>query len=317
LLGLIAGHVLAFSLFGLAAWKGVLPAWPAASQLREQLRYGLPLTVTFALAWVVSGSDRLLLAWLLDEEAAGYYSAGYDLAFQSLTLVVTIINTAAFPLAVDALERGGPVQAREQLAHNGELIITTALSGAAGLVILAPAVLGLFIGEAFRPGAAAILPIIAAASAIAAIKAYHFDIAFHLGKHIRTLVWISAMAAVINVGLNLWLIPRLGIVGAAWATLVAYAIALFASAGIGRRAFCMPSALPMLGKSCAAAMFAALGLSLPGLLTGEGPWVLPVAFLGGGLSIIGAAYWLDLAGARGALKGLARMTTNHAKSRSG
>jgi O-antigen/teichoic acid export membrane protein len=35
------------------------------------------------------------------------------------------------------------------------------------------------------------------------------------------------MGALLNVGLNLWLIPKYGIVGAAWATLISYAYASF------------------------------------------------------------------------------------------
>jgi Na+-driven multidrug efflux pump len=36
-----------------------------------------------------------------------------------------------------------------------------------------------------------------------------------------------AIGALLNVGLNLWLIPKMGIVGAAWATLISYAYASF------------------------------------------------------------------------------------------
>jgi hypothetical protein len=135
------------------------------------------------------------------------------------------------------LERGGEGQARAQLAHNGELIMAAALAGAAGLVVLAPSILTLLVGAAFRPAAASILPIVVAASAMAGIKAYHFDIAFHLGKHSRKLVLLAALAAVINVVLNLLLIPPLGIMGAAWATLGAYAVALVTSAVVGHRNF--------------------------------------------------------------------------------
>src|SRR5690606_22027364 len=104
LIGLLTGHTIAVAIFGLFLWRGVRPRWPEAEALREQLRYGLPLTITFALTWIISSSDRLLLGWLMDEAAVGVYAVGYDLAQQSLGLLLTIINTAAFPLAVQALE---------------------------------------------------------------------------------------------------------------------------------------------------------------------------------------------------------------------
>jgi O-antigen/teichoic acid export membrane protein len=296
--GLIAGQCVALLLFSRDVWRGSRPRLPDLDERRQQLRYGLPLIVTFALAWVISGSDRLLLAWLLDEDSVGYYSAGYDLAFQSLTLLLTIINTAAYPLAIKALERNGEAQARAQLAHNGELILAAALAGAAGLVVLAPSILTLLIGAEFRPSAASLLPIVAAASALAGIKAYHFDIAFHLGKHSRKLVLLAALAAVINVVLNLLLIPPLGIMGAAWATLGAYAVALVTSAVVGNRAFLMPPALPMIFKGSLVAVAAALGAGTPTLMGIPGFWILPAGLLGGLVGAFGSMLALNVAGMR-------------------
>lgn len=270
LVGLLAGHVIAFVVFGLCLWRGIAPRIPEAAVFREHLRYGLPLTVTFALAWVVSGSDRFMLAYFLDEQSVGVYAAGYDLAFQSLTLFLTIINTAAYPLAVTALERDGEASAREQLRQNGEWILTAALSGAAGLVVLAPALVAVLIGEAFRDGALAVLPWVAAAAALAGIKAYHFDIAYHLGRASQYLVATGAVAAVANVVLNLWLIPAHGILGAAWATLGAYGLALLLSAAFGQRAFPMPAIAALLIKAGSAGAVVALAAWL-GWALGDSP----------------------------------------------
>ena len=297
--GLIAGQCVALLLFGHHIWRNASMRWPVAEERRQQLGYGLPLIVTFALAWVISGSDRLLLAWLLDEDAVGIYSAGYDLVFQSLTLLLTIINTAAYPLAVKAMEHGGEAEAHKQLAHNGELIVAAALAGAAGLVVLAPAILALFIGEAFRPGAAAILPIIAAATALSGIKAYHFDIAFHLGKRSHTLIWITALAAVINVILNLLLIPLMGIAGAAWATLAAYSIAFVTSAVVGCRAFSMPPVWTMIVKGTLIACAVALGAGAARKVGLSGVWALPAGVLGGAISGVVTMFAIKTIGSRG------------------
>lgn len=249
MLGLIAGQALAFLLFGLAAWKRVRPAWPAAIELREQLRYGLPLTATFALTWVVSSSDRFMLAWFLDDAVVGGYAAGYDLAFQAITLLLVVINTAAHPLAINALERHGISSAQEQLRRNGELIMVAALTSAAVLILLGPALVQVLIGANFREDALRILPWVAAASALAGIKAYYFDMAFHLGRRSGWLVITSAFAALLNLVLNLLLIPRFGIIGAAIATFSAYLAAMLASAAFGSQAFPMPAALALWTKA--------------------------------------------------------------------
>jgi len=314
-LGLVAGQIVALLLFGRYIWRDVRPCWPKPDEHRRQLRYGLPLIVTFALAWVISGSDRLLLASLLDEEAVGYYSAGYDLAFQSLTLLLTIINTAAYPLAVKALEQGGAEQASKQLARNGEVIVAAALAGATGLLVLAPSILILFIGDAFRPGAAAILPIIVAASVLSGIKAYHFDFAFHLGEQSRTLIWVSGVAAVINIALNLVFIPKFGFVGAAWATLGAYGIALLVSAFVGQRAFSMPPILPILFKGIVMAVSTALGVGAPGIMGISGIWALPAGILCGVVTIFITMMVINLADIRYSLLSRYGVTTPDPRKR--
>jgi O-antigen/teichoic acid export membrane protein len=249
LVGLLVAHLLAFLLFAVAVWRGISPQWPEASELRKQLRYGLPLTVTFALGWVVTGSDRLLIAWLLDESSVGLYAAGYDLAFQSLTLLLAVINTAAYPLAVTAMERGGNDAASGQMAQNGQLIFTVAFAGCAGLIALGPEIVTLMIGAEFRSASLAILPWVACAAAIAGIKAYHYDLAFQLSYASFWQVVTGAVAAIANVALNFILIPNFGIVGAAWATLAAFLIAAFSSALLGSRVFAMPRTMPLLVKA--------------------------------------------------------------------
>ena len=304
--GLIVAHVLAFLVFGLASWRGVLPRWPEATALRSQLRYGLPLTVTFALGWVISGSDRLLLAWLMDEGAVGVYAAGYDLAFQSLTLVLTIINTAAFPLAVKALERYGLHEANEQMRQNGELIVAAALAGAVGLWVLGPYIVALIIGEAFRADALRLLPWVAFASALAGIKAYHFDMAFHLGRDSRWLIVTAGVAATVNLILNIVLIPTYGIMGAAWATLGAFSIAIVISALLGPRAFAMPKTGPLLVKGVLVS--GAVGAAA---WAGASFWETNWASLSGGsisglAAVVAVGLALNLSGSRQAMLRFAR-----------
>jgi O-antigen/teichoic acid export membrane protein len=305
-LGLVIGQMVALLGFARHAWRGVSLHWPAPEQRRRQLAYGLPLILTFGLGWIVAGSDRLLLGWMMGEDAAGIYSAGYDLAFQSLTLALTIINTAAYPLAIRVLQEGGAQKAREQLAHNGELIIACALAGAATLAVLAPQIVTVLIGTQFRAGAISILPIVAVASAVAGIKAYHFDIAFHLGERSRMLVMLSGIAAILNVGFNLIAIPLLGMAGAAWGTLGAYGVALLLSSMLGRRLIPMPSPAPLMAKGVMIASAAALGACCPPLLGLTDITALIGGLFGAAILAGVAMLAMDLAGARTAVSGFIR-----------
>ena len=296
--GLISGAVLAWFLFGLRAWKGIRPRWPAPNQFRDYVAYGLPLVVTFALGWVIASSDRMIIAWLIDETAAGVYAVGYDLPQQTLGLVLTIINTAAHPLSTRRLEHEGVEAACLQMRQNGELITTFAFTGAAALVALAPQLVELIVGSAFREGALAVLPWVAVSAAVAGLKAFHFDIAFHLMRQSRWLVITTSLAALANVALNFLLIPTYGIVGAAWATLAAFAVACVASALLGRKVFPMPPVLPLMlnAATVAACMYGGVNFVLS---FGLGPLLeIVLGGIGGGLLSILAAVCLDIGGLR-------------------
>ncbi len=246
-----------FGVFGLLAGSILGALVPLAFSLRAQIRlvrprladpaigrqlliYGAPLTFTFALEFVVHSSDRLLIAWLLDEGAVGRYAVAYELAGQSIGLVATIVNLAAYPLAVRALEQSGPAQARQQLEHNFVLLLGLGLPAAAGVVLLAPNLAGVLLGEAFRASAPPIMVVVAGAVLIAKMKAFYSDLSFQLGRRTVYQIRISSFAALTNVLLNLWWIPRYGLIGAAWATLVAYAVGLALSIYWGRQVFRLP-----------------------------------------------------------------------------
>ena len=302
LTGLLAGNVIVTTIFGWAVWRRVRPSWAPPEEIRRHLNYGLPLTLTFALGWVLSASDRFLIAWLADDAAVGHYAVGYDLAQQSLGLLLAIVNTAAYPLAVHALEKQGSEGARAQLEQNGSLVVAVALAGAAGLVILAPPIVGLFVGAEFRSATLTVLPWIAAAAAVQGIKAFHLDIAFHLSAQSRTLVFVTALAAGTNVALNLFLITRFGIVGAAWATLAAVTLAATCSAWLGRRTFNMPRLRPLLLKGSTVAIAAMLGAHL-GMLCLQASMVtmLLAGLMAGSACALAAALVLDIAGMRAAI----------------
>lgn len=243
MVGLIVGGLSSWLIWGSGYWKNARPKLPNKAEFSNYAAYGLPLVATFALVWVVTSSDRALLSYFMGDEATGVYAAGYDLAQNSLGLLLAIINTAATPLVINALERRGVDAAKAQLKENGELIFAVAFSGAAGLIAIGPQLLHYFVGADFREGALIVFPWIALSAAIVGIKSFHFDIAFHVSKKSKWLVISNGAAAVVNVIANVALIPRYGILGAAWATIIAFFVAMVFSCIIGKGVFPMPRLL--------------------------------------------------------------------------
>ncbi len=238
--GLAAGGGCAAMLFTRHVWRAVRLEHVDARILRELVSYGFPLAGAFAFALVISTTDRYLIAALLDERAVGLYATAYDLAQCSLGVLMAIVNLAAYPIIVAALERDGIEAARTQLERQWLSLLSVAAPAAVGLVVLADNISAVLLGPEFQTGAATVLPWIAGAALVGGLKAFYFDLAFQLGRHTIGQFRIVMLAGGVNVALNLAWIPAHGLVGAARATLVAYLVGLLLSAWLGRAHFRLP-----------------------------------------------------------------------------
>lgn len=238
-LGLAAAMVVASVWFARTKW------WSAGGPvskpfLRRFLRYGAPLVVAYALEFVVSTSDRFLLLWLSTKEATGLYSAGYDLAFRTVSFAAVVVGLAALPLAILRLEEEGPQSARAQLGKNRDALLAVTLPVVIVVAVFADNIGTSMLGADFSDTAGTIIPIVAVSAGALALKAYFADHAIHLDGRTRLLALVTGGAALINVVLNLLLIPDHGETGAAVATLLAYSAGLAGALWVAHRRFGLP-----------------------------------------------------------------------------
>jgi len=220
-------------------WRGTRVGIDPAT-LRAVCRYGIPLSLTVALAIVISSSDRYIIAYFLGKGPAGIYAAAVDFTSQTLTLLMMAISLAILPLAMKAYEEHGADAAREQMRHNATLLLAVGVPAVVGLMLLAGNISHCFLGKDFRQEATRIMPIIALGTFLAGYKAYHLDSAFQFVHRTIYQVWIVLIAAVVNVALNLLMVRPYGIIGAAGASVVAYVISMLLTAAYGRKHFALP-----------------------------------------------------------------------------
>jgi O-antigen/teichoic acid export membrane protein len=151
------------------------------------------------------------------------------------------INLAGYPLAIRTLEREGVASCHRQIRQNLLLLLAIALPAAAGIAVCATSIASVILGAAFREAAIGLIPWVALGVVIARLKTYYVDLSFHLGRRTVSQIWVMLVAAGVNLGLNLWLIPTLGVQGAIYATIVAYGVALLYGLWVGRRIFPLPA----------------------------------------------------------------------------
>lgn len=273
------------------------PMEPALA--RKLLRFGLPLTASFAMEFVLTTSDRLLVEYFLGSAAVGTYAVSYGIAERALTSVFMVIATASFPLVVRALETGGGAAARRQMHANGTVMLALGLPACAGVVMLAPHLAHALVGPDYRADATAIMPWVAVSALMGGLKTHYFDHCFYLGNRTGLFVAVAGPAAALNLVLNLILLPRMGLMGAVTATLIAYLAALAANVVLARRVF--PFHFPWMALARAAAatatMVAVLRLlslppTLPGLVGMMAAGTASYACASLALNVGGARDWL-------------------------
>ena len=267
------------------------------TRARDYAGYGYPIAASLILALVLSSTDRLLLAAFLDEAAVGAYHAGYSLANRTLDVIFIWLGAASGPALVMALERGGMTALRKAAQEQASTFVLIAMPATAGLALVAVPLSEIIIGEGLRSQAAAITPMIALSALFAGLTTYYFHQAFTLGRRTRLLLLAMTIPALTNIALNLVLIPRMGVSGAALATVISYALGLVASAALGRRSVALPIPWGAVARcGVATAIMAAAVMLTPAL---GGALELAMKATLGAVVYAGAAWLLDAAGVRG------------------
>lgn len=299
LYGVVAGLVIA------ALWqnplRGVRPIWSedAKALSPHLLRYGAPLVVTFLGTVSVEYADRLLIGAFLGAKSVGPYAAAYDLSTQTVGAITNVLFLASFPAALAAMERDGEAAARAQMAVLGRSLVGVALPAATGFALLSDDVSELFLGASFRGEVGGFMPLLAAGVWLNGFKSYYLDAIFQLRRETGYQAWNAVLMVMVNIGLNVVLIPEYGVLGAAWATVVAVAAGTLASFVSGRRLMALGPLRADFVKASAACGTMAVPLLALTHMSGA-VWLLAKVAIGAGAYLV-AAWVLDVGSLRGLL----------------
>jgi O-antigen/teichoic acid export membrane protein len=226
LVGMVAGELLVLPI-RFAFVREMFVAQVHGATLTQMIRYGIPIVPASLAYWVFSASDRLLLSNLAGLEEVGLYSAAVSIVSMT-TVAVTALSQAWMPHAVEAFERD-----RSEASALYARMLTFILVSFGGLAVFlttfAPEIVDVLTGDSYRTAELAVGPLALGVVAQATTQVTSGGITLmHRTSRMATFSWI---AAVLNVAMNLALIPLLGMVGAAWATALTY-VALSTSYGM-------------------------------------------------------------------------------------
>ncbi len=228
--------------------------------LREMNRFGLPLVPTALFLWVTNFSDRLFLVELTDTSEVGLYSVGVRIA-SAMVLLLTAFRLA-WPAFAYSIEDDGEARRTYAFVLTYLVLVTTWV--ATGLALLSPWIVDLIAAPDFAESSRVVGPLAFAAVAFGA----YIVVAVGVGRAKRTQFnWVvTGAAAVVNVVLNLVLIPPYGMMGAAIATVAAYSTMFVGMVWWSQRIY----PVPYQWRRVATAAAAGLALVTAGKLAGGG-----------------------------------------------
>ena len=229
------------SLFSRSLWRGLPWLYIDKKYCRKLFAYGAPLMVTYLLIFIIDASDRFFIERMVGIEAVGIYSAAYEISQYSIGTLTSVVHLAALPLVINAYSENGVASAGDQLKKTFMFIFAVAAPVSAGMAITATEVAHTMIGEVFRVEAIKIIPWVALAMFLNAMKSFYFDYAFQLAKSTKKQMYIVFVSAIVNVVFNYILIGKYGGVGAAISTAIAFFVSLVLSYSMGKQVFHMPS----------------------------------------------------------------------------
>jgi O-antigen/teichoic acid export membrane protein len=246
-LGLAIGSLIVLCIEGPALWLAAKGGQPDLERMRTYAAYGAPLSVGLILSLVLTSSDRFIIGAYLGEADVGAYAAGYQVAARILDIIFVWGASAITPLLVVAYERDG-AKAVIPIARDGYAVrLGIGAPAAVGIALLAAPICELLIGEGLRERASQIVPWIALAGLLAGMCDY-FSEAFMLAKKALQRAILLLVPAVLNIAMNIILLPRMGLMGAVAATVTAYTVGMILLAVVGRRHIALPVPLLETGK---------------------------------------------------------------------
>ncbi len=235
-------------------WRSSTGGQFRSSRVRRYLAFGAPVAAALLLEIALGAGDRFLIAVFVNEAAVGAYAAGYGVADQTIRLMCMWGAMAGAPLLLQAYEARGADGAQEPGLAMIRMLMLVAAPAAVGIAIVARPLSEFMIGEDLRIEAARIMPWIAAAGLMNGLMIYYFSEAFQLTRRTALRAALMVIPAVLNVALNIILLPKLGLMGAVYATVICYALGVALMAGVGRRLLPLPVPLFDVARIAAACL---------------------------------------------------------------
>mgnify|MGYP001568125480 FL=1 len=197
---------------------------PTFSPMKKYFYFSLPSLLGSISYWVVAAGDRYLIGIFLGVIFVGFYAPAYAIGSILTFFIIppTFILSIMLPKSFDENKMD---EVKSLLRYSLKYFLLITIPSVFGLSILSRQLLVIFSTSQIADNAYFITPFIALSILFYGIACFLFQILV-LAKKTKIIGALWLLAAILNLGLNILLIPRFGILAAAITTLAAYLFVL-------------------------------------------------------------------------------------------
>lgn len=188
-----------------------------ANKYKEMLRYGFPLIFHQLAFLLLATGDRILIDHFMGLAAVGVYAIVYLFA-KPVEYVIAALSQVWSPRYFREMQNGheGDMKIRK---FNSLWVIGLSLF-VLSFLWLSPLLFGRLVSEDYQDGVSLLPPIVIG---MYFMGLYHLFVGpLHVAKNSKSIVKVTLSSGGLNILLNFLLLPKFGIVGAAYATAFSY-----------------------------------------------------------------------------------------------
>lgn len=182
---------------------------------KTAVRFNIVLVPHYLSSTILSSSDRVMIAKMVNDSKAGIYSICYSCA-ALMGIFFSAINSVYTPYSYRALRD----KKYQELKKNTNVLVSLSTIPALLLVLFSPEAIAIFAPKEYYEGIWMMPPL---------VLGIYFTFLYYLFSNVEFYykksgyVTIATMVgAIVNIGLNYLLIPRIGYFAAAYTTFVGY-----------------------------------------------------------------------------------------------
>ena len=187
------------------------------AKLKEMLIYSIPLVPAGLFSFIIHFSDRYFLNYFSVLDEVGIYSLGYKL---SIMLLFVIGQPFSLIWSAYMFEVAGKENAKEFYSRIFTYFSLVCIIFALGLSIFIKDILKILVDPSFFE-AYKVVPVVLCGFVLLSMSNI-FDVGIFLKKKTIYKTFNQGIAVMVCLALNFLLIPRYGMMGAAWATFFSY-----------------------------------------------------------------------------------------------